>query len=287
MTTKHNLLALAACFALVIGCSDDQDKGGNAVEEVTPTPGTDKPDPDKPDPDKPDPDKPDPVVQDPVKVAIQFNSERLLPIRFILKLKQSLGVSIDRTTIATAVAFDEATIKAVGELQAEWFGTSRDGRIDAETLMKIEDELFHEDGMHALIGLYTQPDDILVSGLKEDSDEVDESVYLRCQEIIEQYGGYFDTTPGRRNMLALRGAMLDGDKLRRTQTAKLYIDNIHANNPLESTTVHFASGSALHPASGQSPFDDMMLTIWKEEQNGTLHYHVQALPLNVDPGMQG
>ena len=278
---------------MICACSDDEN-AGTARQNVTPQqPDSGKTDPDtgKTDPDtgKTDPDtgKTEPDLNS-TEFALKYNAERLLPIRFILKLKQSLDIPIDRSSLAEAVRFDEATVKAVADLQEQWFGSSRGGRIDAETLTRIEAERFDEEGLRGLIGPHTTPDDVLIDGLQPGSDEVTEDVYLRCQDIIEQYGGYFDTTPGMRNMLAIRGAMTDGDKLRRTQTAKLYIDNIGSDNPAEQTTVHFASGADLNPASGNAvPFDDTMLTIWKEEADGSTRYFVHVDPLNVDPGMLG
>ncbi len=283
MAMRHKIGILAACLALFMGCSDDQNLTREPVDVTPQDPNTPTPH----NPETPTPQEPEPVVQDPIAAAIQYNERRLLPIRFILKLKQTLDIPIDRSSLAKAVAFDEATVKAVADLQTQWFDKSRDGRIDAETLLKIEDELFDEGGMKGLIGPQTIPDEVLISGLHQGQDEVEESVYLRCQEIIEQYGGYFDSSPGIRNMLAIRGAMIDGDKLRRMQSAKLYIDHIQDADSESTATVHFASGSALHPASGQIPFDDIMLTIWKEEDAGVMHYYVQVVPLNVDPGMQG
>ena len=283
---------LAVCAALsmmmTVSCSDDSDKSAPAQQQQTPDPQPGPNDP-QPGPNDPQPGPNDPPNQEiavTAEDAIQYNEDRALPIRFVLKLKQKLGVDIDRSSLANAVKFDKQVIQKLSDLQKTWFGESRYGLIDAETVLKIESELFGEDGMHALIGMYTSADAVILEGLSQ-TNEVSEAVYARCKEIIESYGGYFDSTPGYRNLLAIRGAVIDGDKLKRTNTADLYINHIDESEPNPQDTVHFASGIELNPASGLVPFDDTMLTIWKETANDVTSYYVQAVPLSVDPGMQG
>lgn len=217
--------------------------------------------------------------------AIRYNEERKLPIRFVLKLKQMLGVNIDRTSLSNAVKFDEMTVQKTAELQKTWFGASRYGLIDAQTYLKIQSELFSESKVHALVGPYSTPNGMLLRGLTP-TGEVDESVYERCKDIIESYGGYFDTTPGIRNMLAIRGAVIKDDQILRTNTADLYFQNINETSPTAGSLIHFASGADLNPDSGVEPFDDVMLTIWKEKGETGPVYYVYAVPLSVDPGMQ-
>ncbi len=218
--------------------------------------------------------------------AINFNQARVLPIRFILKLKQSLDVDIDRSSLANAVKFDQTTVEKIAELQKQWFGETKYGMIDAHTYIKIKDELFKEDGYHALIGPYTAQGAVIVSGIGSRS-QVSEDVYKRCQTIVEDYGGFFDTTPGIRNLIAIRGAIIDNDKVRRTNTAELYINNIEKPNAAPDTLIHFSSNPQLNPASGQMPYDDTLLVVWKDSVDNEIQYHVLALPLNVDPGFQG
>ncbi len=217
--------------------------------------------------------------------AIFYNESRRLPIRFILKLKQSIGVEIDRTTLASAVKFDETTIQKIANLQKEWFGETRYGLIDAQTVLKIQSELIEENQIHALLGPIATPNGVLVQGLRK-TGEADESLYKRCQNIIESYGGYFDTKPGVRNMLAIRGAIIHEDKILRTNTSDLYFTNISEATPAAGSLIHFASGPDLNPDAGQMPFDDVMITVWNEINGDKTEYYVFAYPMSVDPGLQ-
>ncbi len=281
MFNKYLAVFAAVSMIFAVSCSDDSEDSTILQNQQTtdPQPGPTDPQPGPTDPQ----DSPQTIT---AEDAIAFNQESALPIRFVLKLKQKLGVDIDRSSLANAVKFNKQMIEKLSDLQKTWFGKSRNGLIDAETILKIESELFDEDGMHQLIGMYTSADAVILEGLGSTND-VDEEVYMRCKEIIESFGGYFDTTPGYRNLLAIRGAVIDNDKIRRTNTADLYINHIDESEPNPQDTIHFASGIGLNPASGLVPYDDTMLTIWKEVTNSVTSYHVLAVPLSVDPGMQG
>ena len=287
MLKKYLAIPLALSMFTTISCDDDTNKTSGIQPVSTdpqPGPNNPQPGPNNPHPGPNDPEDPTDTIT--TEDVIQFNEALGLPIRFVLKLKQKLGVEINQSSLASAVRFNEQLIEKISDLQETWFGESGYGLMDAKTILKIESELFDEDGIHALIGMYTSPDAVIIEGLTQ-TNEVSESVYLRCKEIIESFGGYFDTTDGNRNMLAIRGAVIDGDKVKRTNTADLYINHIDEAEPDPQNTVHFASGAALNPASGVVPFDDTMLTIWKESSDSATKYYVQAVPLSADPGMQG
>lgn len=287
-------ILLTASLFIYTSCSDDDsDSRGHHQRKPTTSDQNQTVPSSQPEPTKPDqPDTPidihKPVKHDKehtTEEAIFYNESRKLPIRFILKLKQSIGVEIDRTTLASAVKFDETTIQKVANLQKNWFGETRYGLIDAQTILKIQTELFEEDQIHALLGPIATPNGVLLQGLKA-TGEANESLYKRCQDIIESYGGYFDTKPGVRNMLAIRGAVIYEDKILRTNTSDLYFINISEATPAAGSLIHFASGSDLNPDAGQMPFDDVMITVWNETNGDKTEYYVYAYPMSVDPGLQ-
>ena len=282
---KISFVLMLGCLSVGVGACSDDDGGKDKSQETGSEPGTEQPGTEQPGTEQPGTQEPENRTVT-VEEAIAFNEARALPIRFVLKLKQVLDIDIDRSSLAKAVKFNRQIIEKLSELQEGWFGQSRFGLIDAETLLKIESDLFEEDGIHWLIGMYTSADAVILEGLSE-TNEVSESVYLRCKDIIESYGGFFDTTSNYRNLLAIRGAVIDGDKIKRTNTADMYINHIDEPEPNPQNTIHFASGIQLNPASGLVPYDDTMLTIWKETSGGSDKFFVQAVPLNTDPGMQG
>ena len=262
---------------VMAACSDDKD-------DVPATPGSQQPgttDPGTTDPGK---ENNEPKINRrdfTPEYVVQFNDARELSIRFILRLKQALGADIDRSSLAKAVKFDEATVAKIAAKQQEWFGTDRHGLLDAETILKIEEELFHEAGIDGLIGPNTTQNGILVGGLNDDATATEE-VYNRVKSIVEGFGGYFDTTPNIRNVVAIRGAVIDGANVVRTGTAATYAANVDTKST-EKETIHFASGSDLHPAAGENPFDDTMLIAWIDADGNRF---VKALPMSADPGFQ-
>ncbi len=179
-------------------------------------------------------------------------------------------------------------------LPPEYEGIKVNGIINAPTRLALEDRILDEAGKRSLIGRYAQIDTktggVILSGANDagkggSARKAPKETYERCREIIENWGerakdvsgtqragGYFDTTPGRVNKLAIRSAKTVGDKIVKE-------DDLGDNCRFWSSR---SRGNECKDKPHRRPYNDVLLTIWRtEEKDG---YYVNARVGSVDPG---
>ena len=247
-----------------------------------------------------------PLTQSKIDEAIEANADMMFRTDFILRLKAKLKVPIDRSSRKAAVSIDKPFVCAIAEFQStlvsckfgslppEYEGMTVNWIIDAPTRLALEDRILDEAGKRSLIGRYAQIDPknggVILSGANVagkggGAGKVPKETYERCREIIENWGerakdesgqqrpgGYFDATPGRVNILAIRSAKIVGDKIVKE-------DDLDDNCRFWSSR---SRASACKDKPHRRPYNDVMLTIWRtEEKDG---YYVNARVGSVDPG---
>ena len=247
-----------------------------------------------------------PMTRSKIDEAIEANADMMFRTDFILRLKAKLKVPIDRSSRKAAVSIDKPFVCAIAEFQStlvsckfgslppEYEGMTVNGIIDAPTRLALEDRILDEAGKRSLIGRYAQIDPknggVILSGANVagkggGAGKVPKETYERCREIIENWGerakdesgqqrpgGYFDATPGRVNILAIRSAKIVGDKIVKE-------DDLDDNCRFWSSR---SRASACKDKPHRRPYNDVMLTIWRtEDKDG---YYVNARVGSVDPG---
>lgn len=252
----------------------------------------------------------DNLTQDEIQKAIEENAKLNLRTDFIIRLKAKLGLHVARSTpngINDAIAIDESLISAIADFQNDcvlgmsfdaasrikYAGMNNRGIIDEQTWLAIEDFLFGEDGYKSVIGRHAKGGTPIVSGVNavtsaNPSHPVSEQTYLRCREIIENWGekqpqdkdaqpagGYFDERVGYKNLLAVRSAKIVGDKI------------IKADD-LEDPCRFWSSEKNIGKCKThkyRKPYNDIMLMIWKTiDASGKPEYYADAYAASVDPG---
>ena len=259
-----------------------------------------------------------------VKDAIAENVRRVFPPNLVIRIKKVFHIPVNRESLEKAVEFDEQTIQAIMAFQRE-HQIEDSGIINAETREAIENELFgyqaFEDNICREIGCEVHPDKtygfatmcgeyrdyegmnrILIWGIndarnKSVPEPVSESCYNRVQEIVEEYGnGYFDTRPNVKQVIAIRGARIDGNKVVRTPGPKEYYDSVIVptlkgdevikDGKITREQLHYHSSNPYATDDSQKftkdeVFDDTFLVAWTDEEG---NYYVQARQGSVDPG---
>ncbi len=247
-----------------------------------------------------------PLTQSKIDEAIEANADMMFRTDFILRLKAKLKVPIDLSSRKAATSIDKRFVCAIAEFQnalvsgkyralpPEYEGMTVNGIIDAPTRLALEDRILDEAGKRSLIGRYAQIDPknggVILSGANVaekggGAGNAPKETYERCREIIENWGerakddsgsqragGYFDATPGRVNILAIRSAKIVGDKIVKE-------DDLDDNCRFWSSR---SRASACKDKPHRRPYNDVVLTIWRtEEKDG---YYVNARVGSVDPG---
>ena len=250
------------------------------------------------------------LTQDEIQKAIEENAKLKLRIDFIIRLKAKLGLHVARSSpngANDAIAIDESLISAIADFQNDcvlgmsfdaasrikYAGMNNKGIIDTQTWLAIEDLLFGEDGYKSVIGRHAKSGTAIVSGINavtsaNQSNPVPEQTYLRCREIIENWGekqpqdkdaqpagGYFDERVGYKNLLAVRSAKIVGDKI------------IKADD-LEDSCRFWSSEKNIGKCKthkSRKPYNDIILMIWKTiDASGKPEYYADAYAASVDPG---